>query len=296
MLHGPGGLRAGWRILLFIGVAVSLAVVGMVLAAALGLAQAAWMINLVATLAAVGGGVVMLRMVDDRPAAALGLGVGPHALRETGLGLAVGAGSLLLVVGLVVLAGGYAWVPDGGTGAEYAVVLASGLLSFTVAAAVEEVVFRGYAFQALVQGIGPWPTLLLTSVLFAGAHGANPNLSVFAFANLFAAGIMLGVAYLRTRSLWFVTAMHLAWNWVMSSVLDLPVSGIANDTPLYSSVETGADWWTGGAFGPEGGAAATLAMLLVTAWMLRSRRLDEAPEIRAARPLVDDRLGPAWPR
>ncbi|MBD0319321.1 MAG: CPBP family intramembrane metalloprotease, partial [Gemmatimonadetes bacterium] len=158
----------------------------------------------------------------------------------------------------------------------------------------EEVLCRGYAFQALVQGMGPWPAIVLSSAIFSVLHLGNPNVTWLGLANIFLAGIMLAVAYLRTRSLWFATAVHAGWNWVMSALLDFPVSGGRFDTPLYDARETGADWWTGGAFGPEAGLAATLAIVAGTVWMLRTPRLSESPRMRELRPLVDTRLEGEW--
>ena len=107
------------------------------------------------------------------------------------------------------------------------------------------------------------------------------------------AGIMLAVAYLKTRSLWFATAVHLGWNWTMQSLLGFPVSGLNEfDTPLYDVRELGPDAVTGGAFGPEAGVAATLAIAAGTLWMWRTRRLRESARMVALRPLVDTRLGP----
>jgi hypothetical protein len=173
---------------------------------------------------------------------------------------------------------------------EYVASLAAALAFFAVAAAAEEALFRGYAFQALVQGIGAWPAVLLSSAAFALAHGRNPSVDWVAMANIFAAGVMLGWAYLRTRSLWFCTAVHLGWNWTMAAVLEFPVSGLRSDVPLYSEVSVGPRWFTGGGFGPEGGVAATLAIVLLTVLLLRARWLRESAAMRALRPLVDDRL------
>jgi hypothetical protein len=186
------------------------------------------------------------------------------------------------------------WVADAGTWPEYVAALGGALLFFIIPAAMEEAVFRGYGFQALTQGIGPWPAMVLASAGFSLAHANNPNVNALALANIFLAGIMLGVAYLRTRSLWFATGVHVAWNWAMSALFDFPVSGLVRDTPLYDVRETGADWFTGGSFGPEGGVAVTLAVVALTAWMLRTRRLGETERMRALRPLVDHRLGERW--
>jgi hypothetical protein len=215
-------------------------------------------------------------------------------VRDSAAGFAVGGGLQVGAVLLLVVAGTARWVADAGTVPEYAATLAGALVSFAAAAAAEEVIFRGYAFQALVQGIGAWPAILVSSALFAYAHGGNDHVDAIALANIFLAGIMLAVAYLKTRSLWFATALHLAWNWVMSALLDFPVSGLQLNTPLYSARETGADWWTGGAFGPEAGVAATLVIAAGTVWMLRTRRLSESARLRELRPLVDTRLEGEW--
>lgn len=252
-------------------------------------------VGIVASLAAaLGAGWLLLVRVDGRPAGALGFAGGPGALREWWGGLLVGCLLLGSVGLLLAVTRGVVWVPDEGSAAEYLRNLAGSFAFFAVAAALEESIFRGYPFQALVEGIGTWPAVVVGSLVFALAHGANPNLDAPALANLFLAGVLLSVAYLRTRSLWFATAVHLGWNWTMSALLDLPVSGLAEwDAPLYSGKEIGADWWTGGPFGPEGGVAATLVLLLGTVWLARSRRFTPSPRIRALHPLVERRLAPA---
>jgi membrane protease YdiL (CAAX protease family) len=255
--------------------------------------EASAVLTLVAGLAA---SAVMLRFVDGLPFGALGFPLRRAAAGESVAGFAAGAGALGLAVAMLVAAGSVRWVADEGTIAEYVATLAGALAFFAVAATSEEVMFRGYAFQAATEGMGPWPTTFLFSALFGAIHAGNPAVSTFGLANIVLAGVMLSVAYLRTRSLWFATAVHLGWNWAMGAVLDLPVSGLQRDAPLLDAVERGADWWTGGAFGPEGGAAGSVALVVAAAWLLRTRRLREAPSTRALGPLVDRRLGPDWPR
>ncbi|HYJ80597.1 MAG TPA: CPBP family intramembrane glutamic endopeptidase [Longimicrobiaceae bacterium] len=294
VLFGPYGLRAGWRIALYLPLALGLWATLATLARTAGVPQTFTTQTAVMLAAALLAGWAMLAWVDRRSPQALGLAADRAAAQDSAVGFGLGAGSLALAVGLLVVAGSARWVADDGSVAEYVAVLAQALGFFAVAAAMEEAVFRGYMFQALVQGIGPWPTALLTSALFAAAHLGNPNVGPIALANIGVAGVMLAVAYLRTRSLWFATALHLGWNWAMSALFDFPVSGLVRDTPLYDAVESGADWWSGGPFGPEGGLAATVAVLALTAWLRRTRALGESARMRALRPLVDDRLGERW--
>jgi hypothetical protein len=291
---GPHGLRAGWRILLFVvltGVGMAIFGLPVVSSGLFDELTAGFVVMLAGSLLA---SFVMIRAVDRRPLGALGFPLEPRAARDSAVGFLIGGGLLGAAVGVLAMTGSARWLADAGTVPEYAATLGRALAVFTVAAAAEEVLFRGYGFQALVQGIGEWPAMLLSSAVFAWMHAQNPNVTWVGLANIFLAGIMLAVGYLRTRSLWFVTALHMAWNWVMSALLDFPVSGMQLDTPLYSARETGADWWTGGAFGPEAGLAATLAIVAGTVWMLRTRHLAESPRLREMRPLVDTRLGAEW--
>ena len=290
VLFGLYGLRAGWRILGYLllgaGAAIVLATIARGLGVPDGIAANATVLLLSALLAGWG----MLVLVDRRRPGALGFALEPAAARDSAVGLGIGGALLGAAVALLAVAGMARWVADTGSTPEYVAALARSFAFFAVAAAMEEAVFRGYAFQALVQGTGVWPAVLGTSALFAFGHANNPNVTPVALANIFLAGVMLAVAYLRTRSLWFATALHLGWNWTMASLLDFPVSGFHMDTPLYDARETGPDLLTGGTFGPEAGLPATAAIVLATAWMWRTRRLGPSPRMRSLRPLVDVRM------
>lgn len=290
VLYGPYGLRAGWRIAGYLLLLAGTATVALTVASGLGAPRDSDTTFAAMLLASLVAGWAMLAMVDRRRPGALGFALEPAAIRDSAVGVGVGGAMLAGAVAVLAVASMARWVADEGTMPEYVAALATSFAFLAVAAAAEEALFRGYAFQALVQGIGVWPAVLASSALFAYGHANNPNVTPVALANIFLAGVMLAVAYLRTRSLWFATAVHLGWNWTMASLLDFPVSGIVMDVPLYTARETGPDWMTGGAFGPEAGVAASLTIVLGTAWMWRTRRLGESPRMRELRPLVDDRL------
>jgi membrane protease YdiL (CAAX protease family) len=239
VFFGRFGVRAGWRIAMWMGALVFLfALLGS--AVALARVRPSFGAQVCVELAAaVLAGWLLLAGIDRRPLGALGYAADPAAPREIGLGLGLGIAAIGLAAGVLAVAGSARWVAEGGTVPEYVAALAWAFAFFAVAAAAEEALFRGYAFQALVQGIGAWPAVLLSSAAFALAHMKNPSVDAVALANIFAAGVMLGWAYLRTRSLWFATAVHLGWNWAMSAVLQFPVSGLPRDVPLYDEVSIG---------------------------------------------------------
>lgn len=290
--YEDGRLRASLRILLYFILFAILTVAGQVAVSVLPRHPLQWGALIVTTIAAVVAGGILIQRVDGRPMGALGFPLNASAPVGAGFGFLVGGAFIAATMLLLLVTRSAGFVADAGTAGEYLGFLAWTLLFFAVAAAWEEAVFRGYPFQVLVERVGVWPATLLASGLFALAHAQNPNVNTLGIANIFLAGVMLSIAYLKTRSLWFATGVHLGWNWTMASLFDLPVSGLVFDTPLYTGVVSGPEWWTGGAFGPEAGLAATLALLVGTLWLLRSKRVVPDDEIRRLRPLVEERLSP----
>jgi membrane protease YdiL (CAAX protease family) len=233
------------------------------------------MSTLVLLVAAVLVGSLLLVVVERRPWPELGFALRAQTPSELLVGWALPCAALLLVFGVLALTRGITYGPDDGSFAGWLGGSLQLLLALAVPAAAEEALFRGYPFQKLVAAAGPVLATLLASAGFAYAHRNNPGVGTFALINIFVAGVMLSMAYLRTRSLWFATAVHLGWNWQMAGPLDLPVSGLELfDAPLYEPRDLGAAWLTGGGFGPEGGLAGSIALLLLTAaiWVYTGRK------------------------
>ena len=108
---------------------------------------------------------------------------------------------------------------------------------------------------------------MLTSLPFGIIHFANPNAGKISTVNTILAGVWFGVAYLKTRDLWFVWGMHLVWNWMQGSVFGIEVSGLTEITtaPLLKEIDKGPTWLTGESYGIEGGIACTIAIVASTA-------------------------------
>ena len=212
--------------------------------------------------------------LEHRTLASLGLPGGVRMPRELGLGWLAGVALIGLVVVTLILLGWLSWTPEPGPGSRLAV--GAGLTVLLLGAAfVEELLFRGYPFQVLERRFGAATAIAATSVIFGAVHALNPNFAALPAVNITLAGFLLAIAYWRTRSLWFVTGLHLGWNWTMA-LSELSVSGLPVEMPGYESRVTGPVLWTGGAFGPEGGLLVTVASLLGIVWMWRWRAEGES--------------------
>lgn len=236
---------------------------------------------LVAALVASG---ITIRALDRRGWRALGLGLDATSLRATAFGLAFGVALIVIAVALMLATGDLAFARDAAPGSVAAAVLGS-LAALALPAAAEEAIFRGYPIQVLARAGGAPLAVLTTSAAFAAVHADNPAADPLALVNIFLAGVLLAVVYLRTGSLWAATAVHLGWNWGMAGLFDLPVSGLAwIDVPGFEPVVSGPDWWNGAAFGPEGGVIGTIVFVGAVVYALRTgwftRELAEQPKDR----------------
>jgi membrane protease YdiL (CAAX protease family) len=280
------------RIALFFVCFGLFAVVGLYVVSVLPRHPLQWGSLISLAISALLAGWLVLSRLDKRPFGALGFGLYRGAWRELLQGFSVGSALIGTAVLLLLVTRAESFIRDSGSVPGYLFFLTWSLLFFFLAAAAEEAIFRGYPFQALVEWLGVWPAVVIGSGIFAFLHAQNPSVTALGLANIFLAGILLSIAYLKTRSLWFATSLHLGWNWTMSSFFDLPVSGLAFDTPLYSTVRRGPAFWDGGAFGPEAGLAATIVLALGLVWLLRTRVLGVDEEMKRLGPIVDRRSRP----
>jgi membrane protease YdiL (CAAX protease family) len=204
------------------------------------------------------------RFLEDLPFRALGISFEKNWLKDLSSGFIFGAVSIFLAVLIAALFGGMRLEFDPSAGViAIAKTLAVSFAVFFIGAAAEEAYFRGYILQTFARAHLAWMAIAFTSALFAFAHFNNPNVSGIAKINTALAGIWFGVAYLKTRNLWFPLGIHFTWNWVQGAILGIPVSGITEITaaPLFRETEKGNDLFTGGDYGIEGGIACTIAII-----------------------------------
>jgi len=185
-------------------------------------------------------------------------------LRRLVLGLAAGLAVFSVAVAGAAILGVYRVVGQG----DFTGLLPALLASAIFPAVSEELVFRGILFRWLEEWGGSWIALLVTSALFGAAHLMNPNASTIAAVGIaFEAGVMLGAAYMLTRSLWLPMGIHAAWNFAQGEIYDIPVSG----TPVHGMVDARLccnPLLTGGGFGLEASLIAIVVATLFGLWLL----------------------------
>ncbi|SEP13827.1 hypothetical protein SAMN02800692_0008 [Luteibacter sp. UNC138MFCol5.1] len=129
----------------------------------------------------------------------------------------------------------------------------------------EEIVSRGVIFRIVEEGLGTWAALLVSAAVFGGLHIWNPNATTWsALAIAIEAGLLFGLLYHVTRSLWVCMGAHAAWNVMQGPFYGIPVSGFEQHGLLVSHMQ-GPDWLTGGAFGAEASVVALGLCSVVTA-------------------------------
>ncbi len=188
----------------------------------------------------------------------------PHAMRNLLIGLGAGLAIFSLAVAVAAALGVYRVSGEGDLSELLPAVISSALFP----AVSEELLFRGILFRWIEDFGGSWLALLLTSALFGCAHLLNPHASPIAAVGIaFEAGVMLGAAYMLTRSLWMPMGLHAAWNFAQGEIYDIPVSG----TPVHGMLNarlSGPPLLTGNGFGLEASLTAIVVATLFGVWLV----------------------------
>jgi membrane protease YdiL (CAAX protease family) len=151
------------------------------------------------------------------------------------------------------------------------------LLTLLCGALAEELIFRGYPFQHLERGVGAVAAILIFSILYGVVHILNPGAGPWGVANTILIGILLSIAYLRTRALWLPWGIHFGWNATLGLVFGLPISGFRYYNLTRYTDAFGPKWLTGGKYGVEASATGGLAILvgILILWQLPLAKLPQ---------------------
>jgi len=200
--------------------------------------------------------------VHEHRIAALGLPRVRGWLKQFVIGCAVGFGLTILAVLPIAISGDLS--PHLHMGWHILVRAGAVLFVLLVGALAEEMIFRGYPFQHLVEGIGAAGAIAVFAILFGAVHLANPGASLWGLINTILIGVLLSIAYLRTRALWLPWGIHLGWNLTLGFLLGMPVSGLRIFNVVVRADVSGPKWATGGSYGVEASVTGAVIALVGT--------------------------------
>jgi len=293
---GPSGVRAGWRLLLYVLMVYAL---GRLLI--LGVTHVPWlsqiaspgpmspgrMISAEATqfLVVLIPALIMGRL-EWRSPGAYGLPLRRGSERHLLAGMLWGLVIVSAVIGGIALLHGYdvsGLALSGGAIVEYGIFW---FIAFVLVGFFEEFAFRGYTQFTLATGIGFWPAAVLLSAAFGFSHLSNPGEEWVGALQVFLVAMFFCLTLRRTGNLWFAVGVHATFDWAETFLYSVPNSGQLATGHLLSSSLHGGPWLSGGSVGPEGSVVCFVVVALaivVFAW--RYPASDGHPMDRASTPL-----------
>ena len=254
------GLRAGWRLLIFIAIFAALSfAVDWVITKVFHPQQRAFLdpisfveaetFSLVLVLIATW----IMKRIERRPLEEYGIPSWHSAFGpDFWMGAAWGVGSTSLLIGLIALFGGYRVVGLALRGTDLWYFTAVWLVANLLIGFAEELQFRAYLLATLADGIGFWVAAILLSGGFGALHYFfKPHERWEDFASTALLGLFMCLTLRRTGSLAFAIGFHAAFDFANLFVWSGQNGGEYAVGHLLQTSWQGSELLTGGLLGPE---------------------------------------------
>lgn len=253
------GLRAGWRLLIFVGIFVGLRFLGNWIIARIFSQQQSSFLDPVGTI--IDESITLVEVViatwimgriERRRFSEYGIPVRNALGGDFRVGLAWGMASTSLLVGLIAAFGGYrifGFAIHGRALGYFSVVwiIANLLIGFS-----EELQFRAYLLATFADGIGFWAAAILLSIGFGALHYfLKPHERWEDFASTGLLGLFMCLTLRRTGSLAFAIGFHAAFDFANLFVWSGQNAGEYAVGHMLETRWQGPQWLTGGLLGPE---------------------------------------------
>ena len=276
------GLRAGWRLLIFVGLFLGLGYLANLLVDhVLHLKERSFLdpVGLIseelqALIQALIATWIMGR-IERRRLGDYGIPTGNAFGGQFWMGSLWGFLSTSLLVGLIAAFGGYrvtGLAIHGGELWRFAAlwVLANLLIGFS-----EEIQYRAYLLTTLADGIGFWVAAILLSTGFGALHYfLKPHERWEDFASTGLLGLFMCLTLRRTGTLAFAIGFHAAFDLANLFVWSGQNAGEYAVGHLLETRWVGPEWLTGGLLGPE--ASRMVFIVIALMFVLFDRRYRQA--------------------
>lgn len=208
------------------------------------------------------------KIYDETHLPQVGLTPDQHGARDLATGIAGGilAAAIALASALLLHIARFSAASEGAH-VTFGTTVFVTLLIFCGASG-EEMLFHGFAFQALMTGLGPFAAIFPVGVIFGLLHMGNPDATWLSTANTVGFGIVFGYAVYKTSGLWLPIGLHFGWN-IALPFFGVKISGITMRVTGYEMTWSVGPLWSGGAYGLEGGLLTTLVLVLMLLFVWR---------------------------
>jgi membrane protease YdiL (CAAX protease family) len=274
VFRGPNGIRAGWRVLIFLAIIGAVVVVlaailrllshggaqigSMSQLTPLGLSISEGALFLIPSIAA-----LIMARIEHRKYGEYGLPARSAFRKDFWIGTLIGflaiSGCLLGIFAFH----GFHLTGLAIHGSTIVSATAAWGATFVLVGLAEEFCFRGYLQFTLTTGMGFWPAAILLSALFGAAHMGNPGETKFGLFSVVLFGLLFCLFLRRRGNLWWAVGFHAGWDWGQTFFYGVPDSGIAPYHNLFGSTFDGPQWLTGGSVGPEASVFTPIVLVVV---------------------------------
>ncbi|MDE6844234.1 MAG: CPBP family intramembrane metalloprotease [Lachnospiraceae bacterium] len=246
-------------------------------AAAIGSSDIYMVVSLVATIGMTAVTIAFCRFIQKRKLESVGFAK-PRAGKDYLVGLGMGFALFSAAVLICVLTGA---LKINGVSSTFSIgMFVLYAIGFMLQGMSEEVICRGYLMVSIGRRYSMWVAILSNALIFAALHLLNNGISVLAFINLVLYGVFASLYFIERGSIWGVAAFHSVWNLVQGNFWGLRVSGMVTECSIFqSSLVDNRDVINGGAFGPEGGLAVTIVLVVGIGVLLKRIQSAVAVEI-----------------
>ncbi len=130
--------------------------------------------------------------------------------------------------------------------------------------AIEELIFRGIIFQALLEKFGFIFSSFMISLIFTLIHINNPYMNCIAFINTLLASLLLCLMFYQTKSLYPTILFHFSWNLFTTLIINSNISGYKFFDGFFNiNYDNFNLIFFGGKYGVEDGILTTMYLLLL---------------------------------
>lgn len=299
---GPNGIRAGWRLLVFVCIFGGLVVLCTAIVVAFNHGEIPNFQQTTPRIIALGEG---MQLLSALVAAWIMSKIEARNFRDYGLpgkgafgvkfcqGIVFGFAAITFLLAVMRGLHVFYFGPIALHGSELIRYACEWGFVFLLVGFLEEFLFRAYPVFTLTTGVTFWPAAILVSLFFGYVHHSNPGENWLGLLDVAAAGFLFCIMLRRTGDLWMAIGFHAAWDWGETFFYGVADSGLVAPGHLFNSHLAGPAWLSGGSVGPEGSwlclALEVILCVIFALWLPEAKypNADAIPDPRkkAAQPL-----------